>query len=306
MRKNKQTKLIIIILLAILIIGSGLYLSNRSSRKVNQSYSVNETATLKPGTSLYKSLRTSHVVKTDARSTVTVNKYYLMTINKEQQTYAQIKFDDKTYYLHAKDLQLSMNNDVNKYIAQLGYPHTRITSQIYNGFPKRGYATATGKPQGVVIHDTGTEYSTLGSEVSYMEKNYQADQVFVHAFIDANEIRNIADSRYMAEGAGPKANPYYLQFEMPHEYSAQSFAKQIGNAAYYTAANLRKNNLPVIMGNKTGTGTIWTHEMVTRYLGGTDHSDPTSYWTKSASKYFCATYTVKDFTLLVQAYYNQL
>ena len=308
MRKNKNqpNKLIILIILLLLIIAGLFYLMHRSARQVNQSYPVNETATIAPATKLYKSLSSLGGTKVDANSVVKVDRYYLVKANKQQQTFARVQVNGKTYYVLAKDLQISLDNDVNKYVAQLGYPHVKISQQINDKFIKRGYASSTGMPQGVVIHDTGTEYSTLSGEARYMAQNYKTDQVFVHTFIDAQEIRNIADTKYMADGAGPKANPYYVQFEMPHEYSAGAFAKQVANAAYYTAYILKKNNLPVIKGAKDGTGTVWTHDMVTRYLGGADHQDPTAYWNKTANKYFGTTYDVNDFIQLVQVYYNHM
>ena len=110
----------------------------------------------------------------------------------------------------------------------------------------------------------------------------------------------------MAQGAGPYANPYYIQFEMTHEYTADGFARQVGNAAYYTAYMLKKYNLPVTLGPKDGDGTRWTHEMVSLYLGGTDHIDPTAYWSSAASEYFGSDYTIEDFRDLVQAYYNEI
>lgn len=66
----------------------------------------------------------------------------------------------------------------------------------------------------------------------------------------------------------------------------------------------QKYDLPVTLGQEDGEGTIWTHEMVSLYLGGTDHVDPTDYWTETANDYFRTDYDVKDFVELVQAYYN--
>ncbi len=139
-----------------------------------------------------------------------------------------------------------------------------------------------------------------------MKQNYSSTRVFVHTFIDNQQIINIADTKYMAEGAGPYANPYFVQFEMPHEYTAASFANQLGNAAYYTAYILKQNNLPVTKGTKDGGGTVWTHAMISNYLGGTDHEDPISYWSTAARKLFGTTYNINNFVELVQAYYNQM
>lgn len=236
MRKSKQqTKIIIILVL--LIIGGIWAFSMRRSTKIIQSYPVSEVANIQAGTKIYQTISLHHASTADANEHVNVKKYYLMTVNKEKQTYAQINMAGKIYYVNAKEISLQQANDINQYIAELGYPHKQITKRLSNNFFQKSYATSTGKPQGVVIHDTGTEYSTLDTEVKYMEQHYKADQIFVHTFIDATEIRNIANTKFMAEGAGPRANPYYVQFEMPHEYSAKSFAMQLGNAAYYTASH---------------------------------------------------------------------
>ena len=199
-----------------------------------------------------------------------------------------------------------MNNEINNYLSQSGLPHAKITKQISSIFEQRGYSTSSGNPRGVVIHDTGNENSTISSEVSYMKQNYSSTRVFVHTFIDNQQILNIADTKYMAEGAGPYANPYFVQFEMPHEYTAASFANQLGNAAYYTAYILKQNNLPVTKGTKDGGGTVWTHAMISSYLGGTDHENPISYRSTTARKLFGTTYNINNFVELVQAYYNQM
>lgn len=213
---------------------------------------------------------------------------------------------EKNYFVRATDIELKMNNEINSYLTQSGLPHAQITKQILSIFEQRGYSTSSGNPRGVVIHDTGNENSTISSEVSYMKQNYSSTRVFVHTFIDNQQIINIADTKYMAEGAGPYANPYFIQFEMPHEYTAASFANQLGNAAYYTAYILKQNNLPVTKGTKDGGGTVWTHAMISSYLGGTDHEDPISYWSTSARKLFGTTYNINNFVELVQAYYNQM
>ncbi|KGE73259.1 N-acetylmuramoyl-L-alanine amidase [Limosilactobacillus reuteri] len=229
-----------------------------------------------------------------------------MTSNDNDDTYARLNYNGKNYFVRATDIELKMNNEINNYLSQSGLPHAKITKQISSIFEQRGYSTSSGNPRGVVIHDTGNENSTISSEVSYMKQNYSSTRVFVHTFIDNQQIINIADTKYMAEGAGPYANPYFVQFEMPHEYTAASFANQLGNAAYYTAYILKQNNLPVTKGTKDGGGTVWTHAMISSYLGGTDHEDPIPYWSTAARKLFGTTYNINNFVELVQAYYNQM
>nr|WP_260235028.1 N-acetylmuramoyl-L-alanine amidase [Limosilactobacillus reuteri] len=258
------------------------------------------------GAKVYNSLSAIQRVSLPEQVTVKVNRYYLTSANKNKETFARINYNGKNYFVRTTDIELKMDNTINNYLNQSGLPHAKITKQISSIFEQRGYSTSSGVPRGVVIHDTGNENTTTNGEVSYMKQNYSSTQVFVHTFIDNQQILNIADTKYMAEGAGPNANPYFVQFEMPHEYTAASFANQLGNAAYYTAYILKQNNLPVTKGTKDGGGTVWTHAMISSYLGGTDHEDPISYWSTTARKLFGTTYNIDSFVELVQAYYNQM
>lgn len=304
-RKKKQNLIYLSLIIIVAAIISGSWFYSHHTREVSNSYAVSETATLSSSARIYNSLSAIQRVNLPDQALVKVNRYYL-TSNDNDDTYAQINYNGKNYFVRATDIELKMNNEINSYLTQSGLPHAKITKQILSIFEQRGYSTSSGNPRGVVIHDTGNENSTISSEVSYMKQNYSSTRVFVHTFIDNQQIINIADTKYMAEGAGPYANPYFVQFEMPHEYTAASFANQLGNAAYYTAYILKQNNLPVTKGTKDGGGTVWTHAMISNYLGGTDHEDPISYWSTAARKLFGTTYNINNFVELVQAYYNQM
>ena len=304
-RKKKQNLIYLSLIIIVVAIIGGSWFYSHHTREVSNSYAVSETATLSSSARIYNSLSAIQRVNLPDQALVKVNRYYL-TSNDNDDTYAQINYNGKNYFVRATDIELKMNNEINSYLTQSGLPHAKITKQILSIFEQRGYSTSSGNPRGVVIHDTGNENSTISSEVSYMKQNYSSTRVFVHTFIDNQQIINIADTKYMAEGAGPYANPYFVQFEMPHEYTAASFANQLGNAAYYTAYILKQNNLPVTKGTKDGGGTVWTHAMISNYLGGTDHEDPISYWSTAARKLFGTTYNINNFVELVQAYYNQM
>lgn len=311
MQKLNSKNYLIILIFVIVIVGGGLLIFHQSNKKtidfkVTNSYPVTEEATLPRNTLMGSSLPIRKKYKTADKTSVAVNRYYLVTNNHRHQTYARISFNGKRYYVRATKLNLTMTNPINQRIARMGYPHVRVNHQIDKQFAKKPYNTGNKKPRGVVIHDTGTDYSTLNGEIGFMERRYKHDDIFVHTFVDAKQIKNIADTNYMAEGAGPKANPYYVQFEMPHEYTANGFARQTANAAYYAAYALKKYNLPVVKGQKNGSGTVWTHDMVSVYLGGTDHEDPTTYWHDSAENPFDSSYHVSNFIELIQAYYNKL
>lgn len=304
-RKKKQNLIYLSLIIIVAAIIGGSWFYSHHTREVSNSYAVSETATLSSGARVYNSLSAIQRANLPDQALVKVNRYYL-TSNDNDDTYARLNYNGKNYFVRATDIELKMNNEINNYLSQSGLPHAKITKQISSIFEQRGYSTSSGNPRGVVIHDTGNENSTISSEVSYMKQNYSSTRVFVHTFIDNQQILNIADTKYMAEGAGPYANPYFVQFEMPHEYTAASFANQLGNAAYYTAYILKQNNLPVTKGTKDGGGTVWTHEMISSYLGGTDHEDPISYWSTTARKLFGTTYNINNFVELVQAYYNQM
>lgn len=304
-RKKKQNLIYLSLIIIVAAIIGGSWFYSHHTREVSNSYAVSEMATLSSGARVYNSLSAIQRANLPDQALVKVNRYYL-TSNDNDDTYARINYNGKNYFVRATDIELKMNNEINSYLTQSGLPHAKITKQISSIFEQRGYSTSSGNPRGVVIHDTGNENSTISSEVSYMKQNYSSTRVFVHTFIDNQQIINIADTKYMAGGAGPYANPYFVQFEMPHEYTAASFANQLGNAAYYTAYILKQNNLPVTKGTKDGGGTVWTHAMISSYLGGTDHEDPISYWSTSARKLFGTTYNINNFVELVQAYYNQM
>ena len=304
-RKKKQNLIYLSLIIVVAAIIGGSWFYSHHTREVSNSYAVSETATLSSGARVYNSLSAIQRANLPDQALVKVNRYYL-TSNDNDDTYARLNYNGKNYFVRATDIELKMNNEINNYLSQSGLPHAKITKQISSIFEQRGYSTSSGNPRGVVIHDTGNENSTISSEVSYMKQNYSSTRVFVHTFIDNQQILNIADTKYMAEGAGPYANPYFVQFEMPHEYTAASFANQLGNAAYYTAYILKQNNLPVTKGTKDGGGTVWTHAMISSYLGGTDHEDPISYWSTTARKLFGTTYNINNFVELVQAYYNQM
>lgn len=304
-RKKKQNLIYLSLIIIVAAIIGGSWFYSHHTRGVSNSYAVSETATLSSDARVYNSLSAIQRANLPDQALVKVNRYYL-TSNDNDDTYARITYNGKNYFVRATDIELKMNNEINSYLTQSGLPHAKITKQISSIFEQRGYSTSSGNPRGVVIHDTGNENSTISSEVSYMKQNYSSTRVFVHTFIGNQQILNIADTKYMAEGAGPYANPYFVQFEMPHEYTAASFANQLGNAAYYTAYILKQNNLPVTKGTKDGGGTVWTHAMISSYLGGTDHEDPISYWSTTARKLFGTTYNINNFVELVQAYYNQM
>ncbi|MGT2924801.1 peptidoglycan recognition protein family protein [Streptococcus caviae] len=306
-KKKKQMKYPVLagLLLALLALTFFIY---QHRFHVSASYKVNQKAIITADSSpmLYPYLFDLAADSLEQNATVQVEGYFLTKLKGKQVTLAKITLRGRSYYLDAKNLQIQQTNTINQYIASLNYPHAEITQAIYQQFKQQAYFGASAQPKGIIIHDTGNDSSSLQSEVSYMKQNYKSAGVFVHSFIDKDSIFQIADDRYMAQGAGPKGNPYYLQFELIREHSQENFARQLANAAYYTAVMLKKYQLPVTLGQKDASGTVWTHQMVSSYLGGTDHQDPDDYWNGAAAEFFASDYSVQDFLDLIQVYYNQL
>ena len=97
-------------------------------------------------------------------------------------------------------------------------------------------------------------------------------------------------------GAGPVANARFVQFELVTARNQAEFAASINNAAWYTAYLAHQYQIPLTLASQHyGIGGIWQHADVTRYLGGTDHSDPTGYLKQWH-------YTLNEFLDLVKAY----
>ena len=307
-RQRRQKRLnwkLLLSLFSLLFILSGLLLSHwLFVFRVTKSYSTSATASIANNTVVYASHFSLNSKKLQAQ-TVSVKNYQLTKRQGKRVLLAKITASDKTYFVKADSLTLNQTNTINQYVAQVGYPKVKVKSKD-EGFSQSSYKTASGNPKGIVIHDTGTEDSTIAADVSYMKSSYEETGVFVHTFIDSSQILNIANVGQMAQGAGAKANPYYIQFEMTHVYTQADFANQLANAAYYSALMLKTYHLPVTKGQKDGSGTVWTHEMVSLYLGGTDHVDPTDYWSSTAKQLFGVDYDVDDFIELIQAYYNSL
>lgn len=303
MAKHRNATLVSRVVATIVIVVGGCLLAWHLM--VPTSYPVSEKAQTTTTTKITTPFLGIGTHTIPAQTTVTINHYYLVGRVK-QRLWARVKIANKEYFVPAKRLTLIQTNHINGLIASWQYPHRLVKSSIDHQFTRQSFHTVFNRPRGVVVHDTGTEHTTVASESGYMERNYANTGIFVHTFISARQILNIANVHYMAQGAGPNANPYFVQFEMPHEYTRKGFAMQLANAAYYTASVLRENHLPVVKGKANGSGTVWTHAMVSDYLGGTDHQDPNAYWQTSAADLFASSYQINDFINLVQAYYNRL
>lgn len=182
--------------------------------------------------------------------------------------------------------------DINQYISDNDFDVAEIKYDYIPNLPKYAYHSdygwepengEVGKPKGVVLHDVGNENSTIYGEIEYMSRNWE--NAFVHAFVDADNIIQVADTDYLAYGAGPVSNDMHMHVELMRYDNAHDFAKSINNYADYIANLLYKHKLPVVSAEETGEGTLYSHVAVSNHLGGTASPDPYEYFARFDYEY---------------------
>ena len=161
-----------------------------------------------------------------------------------------------------------------------------------------GYRKGVGKPEGVVVHETATPGATAWDEGRYFNNNWMTAYTYVHAVVDNTKTIQLMSTDYGVWGAGPKANVRYIQIELCEVSTRSKFVQSVANDAYYIATLLHQYNLTPSRANKNGSGTIWSHNEVSHYLGGTDHGDPDGYFAKWG-------YSMSKFYSLITYYYNK-
>ncbi|MBA3926157.1 GW domain-containing glycosaminoglycan-binding protein [Listeria rustica] len=199
---------------------------------------------------------------------------------------------DRSRVLNAKAAYPNVNN----YIKSNNFANAKLSSQIQSQFTKFNYRNGYGKPEGVVLHETANPNSTIQNEIDYMSRNWE--NAFVHSFVDKGNIIQIHPTDYGVWGAGRFANARFVQYELVEHNTFDEFARSINNYAYYTAYILDKYKLPIDSAETDGVGTVWTHNAVSKYLGGTTHTDPIGYFNKWGYSYneFLALVTEKSKT----------
>ncbi|WP_439443529.1 GW domain-containing glycosaminoglycan-binding protein [Listeria aquatica] len=187
--------------------------------------------------------------------------------------------------------------DVNSYIKSKNFSTASIEYQLKSQFPKFNYRNGYGKPEGIVLHETANNNSTIQNEIDYMSGNWQ--NAFVHTFVDKSRIIQIHPTDNAVWGAGQYANARFVQFELVRSKTFDDFARSINNYAYYSAYLLTKYNMKVDSAESDGKGTVWSHNAVTKYLGGTTHTDPIGYFNQYG-------YNWNSMMSLIQEKYNQI
>ncbi|MDM8365792.1 N-acetylmuramoyl-L-alanine amidase [Bacillus thuringiensis] len=136
------------------------------------------------------------------------------------------------------------------------------------GVPKTPYRGGVGAYEGVVAHSTATPEAPAINIQRYETRTWR--NAFVHYAVDWNETIQIADTKYIAYGAGPAANKRFVHVELCETADYAKFKRSYEKYVKLLAEILKDNNLSVEKG-------LWTHNDVRKYLGGTDHEDPIDY-----------------------------
>lgn len=157
------------------------------------------------------------------------------------------------------------------------YPITQqLVASHVPEFPRIPYRRGKGMPEGVVFHATETpgRPDTASNEAAFETSHWQ--DAFVHFFVDHEGIIQIADTDYEAWGAGYPANSRYIHIELcMYDVSQKDMFLQAYDRYVWLGAKLlhQYGLKPTV----APTGAIWSHSDVTRYLGGTNHTDPIEY-----------------------------
>ena len=154
-----------------------------------------------------------------------------------------------------------------------------------------------GKPEGIVIHETATPGASAYNEAIYFNREWKNMYSYVHAFVDHKQVIQMMTPGYGVWGAGAIANNRFIQIELCQETTRNKFAKSVNNDAIYAAKLLHRYNIEPSNASNTGKGTIWSHHAVSRFLGGTNHTDPDGYFKKWG-------YSMNDFYSLLKYYYD--
>ena len=133
-----------------------------------------------------------------------------------------------------------------------------------------------GKPEGVALHEPANT-GLIQNQIAYELRDPENNGI-VHAWSSDAEIREILSTDYKCWGAGGVANARFAQIECCRFDNKARAVASIDRGLFWAAYQLFYYNLPCTDATKTGSGTVWTHLAVSRFLGNTDHTDPIAYW----------------------------
>ncbi|MDF7638187.1 SLAP domain-containing protein [Lactobacillus sp. ESL0791] len=226
-----------------------------------------------------------------AVTTITVSTMLLIPLAQVNQAFADEEADAASINAAAKKYNYGGTSYLHKILKTQGIK--------YNCFYANGNKIKyrKGKPEGIVIHETATPKASAYNEAIYFNRAWRSMYSYVHAFIDHKGVIQMMTTKYGVWGGGPKANNRFIQLELCQESSRANFAKSVNNDAIFAAKMLHKYHLKPSNATKTGKGTVWSHHAVTRFLGGTNHTDPDGYFAKWG-------YSMDKFYSLIKYYYD--
>ncbi|WP_144508851.1 peptidoglycan recognition protein family protein [Bacillus mycoides] len=139
---------------------------------------------------------------------------------------------------------------------------------IIQDLPKQAYRNGVGAYEGVVAHSTATPEAPAINIQRYESRTWQS--AFVHYAVDWDETIQIADTKYIAYGAGPAANKRFVHVELSETSNPAKFKSSYERYVKLLAKILKDRGIHPSKG-------LWTHKDITYKLGGTDHEDPLDY-----------------------------
>lgn len=147
-----------------------------------------------------------------------------------------------------------------------------IITDLIAGLPKVNWAKGLGAYEGIIAHSTDTPEATAANEVAFEKRDEPTSGIFVHFFVDWNEIKQTASLAFRGQGAGRFANPHYVHAELCETKDKAKFEASYAKWTWLLAWVLFQRKLGVVPKQ-----TFWTHDMITSVLGGTTHHDPVAY-----------------------------
>ncbi|MDF9661479.1 N-acetylmuramoyl-L-alanine amidase [Bacillus cereus] len=139
---------------------------------------------------------------------------------------------------------------------------------IIQDLPKQAYRYGVGAYEGVVAHSTATPEAPAINIQKYESRTWRS--AFVHYAVDWDETIQIADTKYIAYGAGPAANKRFVHVELSETSNLAKFKSSYERYVKLLAKILKDRGIHPSKG-------LWTHKDITYKLGGTDHEDPLDY-----------------------------
>ncbi|MBC6350026.1 SLAP domain-containing protein [Lactobacillus melliventris] len=204
---------------------------------------------------------------------------------------------------HTQVVEAASINSIAKQNSYVGetflYQMLQTQNIKYNKFYAKGNKIKyrQGTPEGIVIHETATPGASAYNEAIYFNREWMNMYSYVHAFVDSKQVIQMMTPNYGVWGAGAIANNRFIQIELCRENTRNKFAKSVNNDAIYAAKLLHRYNITPVNASNTGKGTVWSHHAVSRFLGGTNHTDPDGYFQKWG-------YSMNDFFSLLKYYYD--